>query len=161
MIAYALGMRKLAVTGTAVLMLVAACATDPAAQNPPPNQPTQGQYPQGQYPQPQGQYPQGQYPQPQGQYPQPQQPQYPQPPAQPQYPQPPAQPYPQAPAPPAAASSMSVPGIAALPCTSDASCGTHRCNTQYGKCAFPCALPDDCVAGMQCMIGVCAPKFGQ
>jgi hypothetical protein len=141
-------------------LLVTACdrgrgADDPSAQ--------QGQYgaPQGQYgqqqgyPPPQGyqQAPQG-YQQPQG-YPQqpqgyPQQPQgYPQ---QPQgYPQQAPQ---QAPAAP--------PSPLALPCQSDITCGTHRCNPQTGRCAFPCASNANCAGGFSCMgaggpTAICVP----
>lgn len=132
--------------------VVFACKKD---ATPDPNAPVQGQYPQGQYPQgqyPQGQYPQGQYPQgqyPQGQYPQGQQ-------------VPPAGQMPQQ---PPAASQMAVPGAQATPCTSDGPCLTHKCNTQYGKCAFPCATDFDCAGGNHCMAGalgnVCIPKMGQ
>lgn len=54
---------------------------------------------------------------------------------------------------------MSVPGPAAMPCQNDGACLAHRCNVQYGKCAFPCQTPNDCAAGMGCMMGVCAPKL--
>ncbi len=121
----------------------------------------QGQYPQGQYPP--GQYPQGQYPPaqyPQGQYPQ-QQP-YPQPaPTYGQYPQQQPQPMPGAapsPAPGAAPTGqMAVPGPVAFSCQNDVPCGTHHCNTQYGKCAFPCQSAVDCIAPNQCMMGLCVP----
>ena len=125
--------------------VVFACKKD---TTPDPNTQVQGQYPQGQYPQ--GQYPQGQYPQGQQQYPQGQQ----------QYPQ--GQ---QVPVQPAAGGQMAVPGAQATPCTSDASCLTHKCNTQYGKCAFPCATDFDCSGNNHCMAGalgnVCIPKMGQ
>ncbi len=118
-------------------------------------------YPQGQYPQ--GQYPQGQYPPPgypaQGQYPQQQQP-YPQPaPTYGQYPQPQQQQQPMpAPAPaPAATGQMAVPGPVAFTCQNDVPCGTHHCNTQYGKCAFPCQSAVDCIAPNTCMMGLCVP----
>jgi hypothetical protein len=115
-------------------------------------------YPQGQYPQ--GQYPQGQYPQQQG-YPQGQPQGYPQ-----QPPQGYAQPYPQqqpmqgaAPAPAAspAGGQMAVPGAVAFSCQNDVPCGTHHCNTQYGKCAFPCQSANDCIAPNTCMMGLCVP----
>ena len=118
-------------------------------------------YPQGQYPQ--GQYPPGQYPQqpyPQGQYPQGQYPQQ----AQQPYPQQPAATYPQQPAPgaaptaaPAAGGQMAVPGPVAFQCQNDVPCGTHHCNTQYGKCAFPCQSAADCITPNQCMMGLCVP----
>jgi hypothetical protein len=45
----------------------------------------------------------------------------------------------------------------ALPCQSDITCGTHKCNLQTGRCAFPCASVQDCAAGMGCMNGLCIP----
>src|SRR5579883_1495412 len=92
------------------------------------------------------------------------------PPAQPQ-PYPP-QPYPPQPAPyptpaptpapaPPATGTMAVPGLLALPCQSDTSCGTHHCNTQYAKCAFPCQSAADCIAPNQCTMGVCLATPGQ
>jgi hypothetical protein len=112
-------------------------------------------YPQqGQYPQQQGQYPQQGYPQQQGQYPQqgyPQQPQgYPQQPPQ-GYPQQPPQGQP--PVAPAGGAALAVPGPAALPCSNDSMCLTHKCNTQYGKCAFPCESDNDCIQGAFCFKG--------
>lgn len=121
-------------------------ATTPSAYPP-------GQYPPGQYPQAQG-YPQGQYPQ-QGAYPQ-QQP----PPGYGQQPYP-QQPMPGAPAAPTAAApaggQMAVPGPVAFQCTNDVPCGTHHCNTQYGKCAFPCQSAVDCISPNTCMMGLCVP----
>lgn len=92
--------------------------------------------PQGQYGPPQGQYgpPQGQYGQPQGQYGQPQG----------QY------------VPPHSAPT-SPPNPLAPPCTSDAVCGTHKCNLPAQRCAFPCTGPADCMQGTNCMFGLCAP----
>jgi hypothetical protein len=134
-------------------------ATAPSAY-PPGQYPQQG-YPPGQYP-PQGQYPQGQYP-PQG-YPQQQYPQQqPQPgPGYGQYPQQPmpggAAPAPApAPAAPAASGGMAVPGPIALQCSNDVPCGTHHCNTQYGRCAFPCQSAVDCITPNTCMMGLCVP----
>src|SRR5258706_4113372 len=81
-------------------------------------------------------YPPPGYPPQQGAYPQ-QQPA-------PGYGQYPNQPQPGAPAPapmPTAApmgGQMAVPGPVAVQCQNDVACGTHHCNTQYGKCAFPC-----------------------
>ena len=117
---------------------------------------TPSAYPQGQYPQ--GQYPQGAYPQQQpGAYPQQQA--YPQQ-APPGY----GQQYPQQPmpgaaptAPPAAATPMAVPGPVAFSCQNDVPCGTHHCNTQYGKCAFPCQTAADCITPNTCMMGLCVP----
>jgi hypothetical protein len=82
------------------------------------------------------------YPQP-GAYPQP----YPQPYGQPGY----GQPAPQG--------TTSQPGpLSLVPCQSDASCGTHKCNLQVGKCVFPCQNAQlDCAAGLACLAGVCVP----
>jgi hypothetical protein len=55
---------------------------------------------------------------------------------------------------------MSTPGPLALPCSSDATCGLHHCNTQFSKCAFPCQTAADCIAPNQCMMGVCLPGGG-
>jgi hypothetical protein len=57
--------------------------------------------------------------------------------------------------------SLAVPGPAALPCTNDSMCMTHKCNTQYGKCAFPCETDNDCITGAYCFksaINACLPK---
>lgn len=110
--------------------------------------------------QPYGQPPPGQYQQPYGQpapYGQPQQP-YGQP-APGQYQQP-GQPAPGQPAPAAAPSPL------ALPCQSDMTCGTHKCNLTTGRCAFPCAANTDCAAGFSCMgaggpAAICVPGGGQ
>lgn len=62
-------------------------------------------------------------------------------------------------APPAAGGTMAVPGPAAFPCTNDSACGLAHCNTQYGKCAFPCANAEaDCIQGAACLAGFCVPK---
>ncbi len=67
------------------------------------------------------------------------------------------QPYPTNPQ-PTATTPTAPPSPLALPCQSDATCGTHKCNMQVGKCAFPCANSQtDCAAGMGCMAGVCVP----
>ncbi len=88
------------------------------------------------------QYPQPGYPQPG--YPQPGYPQ-------PGYPQPG---YPQ----PTATATQAPPSPLALPCQNDFTCGTHKCNLQVGRCAFPCAnAATDCAAGMGCMAGLCVP----
>src|SRR5688500_3602413 len=42
---------------------------------------------------------------------------------------------------------MATPGPLALPCQNDSGCGTHRCNTQFGKCAYPCQTDTDCIQG--------------
>jgi hypothetical protein len=67
-----------------------------------------------------------------------------------------AAPAPAAPA-PAAAVALSPPGPLALPCTSDAQCATAHCNTQFGKCVFPCQNDNDCIAPNRCMAGACLP----
>ena len=114
------------------------------------NQNQAAQQPSASYAYPQ----QGQYP-PQGQYPQqppPGQPGYPPPGGQPGYPPPGGQP---------AGGQLAVPGPMAFPCSSDSQCGTHKCNTQYGKCAFPCETDSDCITGAYCFksaISTCLPK---
>ena len=70
----------------------------------------------------------------------------------------PSAPPPEAPADPA---TLTVPGPAAAPCTNDSMCINHRCNLQYGKCAFPCATDADCVRGTSCfkaVISTCQVK---
>ncbi|MGH7440765.1 MAG: hypothetical protein ACREOE_06505 [Gemmatimonadales bacterium] len=132
-----------------------ASATTTAPSAYPPGQYPQGQYPPGAYPQQQG-YPPGQYPQQQQGYPPPQQ-GYAQQPAYPQQ----QQPMPGAPAAaPGAAPAggqMAVPGPVAFSCQNDVPCGTHHCNTQYGKCAFPCQSAVDCISPNTCMMGLCVP----
>jgi hypothetical protein len=54
---------------------------------------------------------------------------------------------------------MAQPSPMALPCTSDAACLTHKCNLQFGKCAWPCQTEADCNPGNQCMAGACVPKM--
>src|SRR5579863_7224816 len=133
------------IAATGVFLIASACGNN---SNTAPTAPT-ATYPQQPYPQP---YP-GQQPYPAQPYPG-QQP-YPTATA-PGYP-PPA--YPPAPAPapgPAAGGTLAVPGLLATPCQSDGSCGLHHCNTQYGKCAFPCQTPADCTTN-NCVLGVCLP----
>jgi hypothetical protein len=138
---------------TSILVVAAlACGPKNQGEQQPTAQPTATGYPgypPGQYPQ--GQYPQGQYPPPQG---------YPQPTA--TY----AQPYPPAPAPapapaptgaPTGGGQMAVPGPVAFQCQNDVPCGTHHCNLQYGKCAFPCQSAADCISPNQCIAGLCVP----
>jgi hypothetical protein len=36
-------------------------------------------------------------------------------------------------------------------------CGTHHCNLQYGKCAFPCQSAVDCLSPNSCVAGLCVP----
>ena len=161
-------MRALAtftVAATTALAL-AACGND--SNTPPPATPAAGAYPPG-YPAPTaaGYPPPGYataaptyapgYP-PQPGYPAPAPTYAPQP--APGYPPAPA-PAPMPTAPPAPTGTMATPGLLALPCSSDAICGLHHCNTQYSKCAFPCQTAVDCLAGNQCMMGVCVPGTGQ
>ena len=70
--------------------------------------------------------------------------------------------YGQQPAPTATATggAMSTPAPMAFPCTSDATCYPHKCNTQAGKCAWPCQTANDCQAGAQCMAPMCVPPTG-
>jgi len=63
-----------------------------------------------------------------------------------------------APAPAGApAAPLSAPGPLALPCTSDAQCVLAHCNTQFGKCVFPCQNDNDCIAPNRCQVGACLP----
>jgi hypothetical protein len=62
-----------------------------------------------------------------------------------------------APAAPAAATGMN-PSPQGLACTTDAQCLTHKCNTQLGKCSYPCQTAADCLAGFQCMTPICVPS---
>jgi hypothetical protein len=59
---------------------------------------------------------------------------------------------------PAPAGELSPPSPMALPCTADANCLTHRCNTAAGKCAWPCQADRDCNPGNRCMAGACVPQ---
>lgn len=127
---------------------VAACGKKD--ETPPPQQPAQGAQPYGQpgYGQPgYGQQP-GAYPQQQpGAYPQQQPGGYPQ----------------QQPGMAPAGGQMATPGPLALPCQNDSGCGTHRCNTQFGKCAYPCQTDTDCIQGSTCFaaagaLATCIPK---
>jgi hypothetical protein len=58
---------------------------------------------------------------------------------------------------PAATGGLSTPSPMALPCTADANCLTHRCNTAAGKCAWPCQTNNDCNPGNHCLGGACVP----
>lgn len=62
---------------------------------------------------------------------------------------------------PAAGGAMATPGPLAFSCQNDVPCGTHHCNMQYGKCAFPCQSANDCIAPNQCMAGLCVPLPAQ
>jgi hypothetical protein len=149
-------MRTLSIctAAAALFVVVAACGPKNQPDNAQPNAAATATgypgYPQGAYPPPQGQYPQG-YPQ--GQYPAPTA-TY----AQPYPTAQPAQPVP-APtaAPPAGSGQMAVPGPIAFQCQNDVPCGTHHCNMQYGKCAFPCQSAVDCIPPNSCVAGLCVP----
>ena len=58
---------------------------------------------------------------------------------------------------------MAVPGPQALACTNDSPCMSHKCNVQYGKCAFPCESDFDCQPAFGCVKGplgaACLPKM--
>jgi hypothetical protein len=138
---------SICVGAASAIMLVVACGpkTPPAG-----TAPTATAYPG--YPPPGGQYPQqpGAYPGAPGA-----------PGAAPGYAtaapgqMPPGQPG--APGAPTAAAPMATPGPLAFACQNDVPCGTHHCNTQYGKCAFPCQSAADCIQPNQCMAGLCVP----
>ncbi|MGD0527354.1 MAG: hypothetical protein ABSE49_19590 [Polyangiaceae bacterium] len=59
--------------------------------------------------------------------------------------------------PPAGSGQMAVPGPIAFQCKDDVPCGTHHCNLQYGKCAFPCQSAADCLSPNSCQLGLCVP----
>jgi hypothetical protein len=110
---------------------------------PPPQQPQQPQPYAGGYQQQPGGYPQQQP----GAYPQQQPGGYPQ----------------QQPGMAPTGGQMATPGPLALPCQNDSGCGTHRCNTQFGKCAYPCQTDTDCIQGSTCFaaagaLATCIPK---
>lgn len=64
--------------------------------------------------------------------------------------------------PPAATPAPAAASPLALPCQSDGGiCGTHKCNLTTQKCSFPCAGIQDCMAGMNCMAGICLPGAPQ
>jgi hypothetical protein len=58
---------------------------------------------------------------------------------------------------PSGSGQMAVPGPIAFQCKDDVPCGTHHCNLQYGKCAFPCQSIADCLQPNSCMAGFCVP----
>jgi len=137
-------MRKFAIQGTVLIVGIVAVACGKKDETPPPNTaPT----PSASYGAP-GAYPPGAPP---GAYPTATAPGA----------------YPTATAPgaypgaPPAAGGMAVPGPMATPCQNDSPCMTHKCNVQYGKCAFPCETDNDCVQGAYCFkgpIATCLPK---
>jgi hypothetical protein len=80
-------------------------------------------------------------------------------PGQPGYGEPPPPTGPAAPVP----GQMATPGPTALACQNDSQCMTHKCNTQYQKCAFPCISDADCIQGASCFVAggpaaACLPK---
>jgi hypothetical protein len=133
-----------------VFVVIAACGPKQDAAQPT-TAPT-GTAPYG-YPQQPGAYPQqpGAYPQPTATYQQPMG-------APTGYPT--AAPTAAPPA-PAGGGQMAVPGPVAFSCTNDVPCGTHHCNTQYGKCAFPCQTNVDCITPNACVMGLCVPQMPQ
>jgi hypothetical protein len=69
------------------------------------------------------------------------------------------------PAPGQAAPASGQPSPFALPCQTDVTCGTHKCNVAAQKCAWPCASNADCAAGFSCMgaggpTAMCIPGGG-
>jgi hypothetical protein len=137
-----------------VALLVTACERNRGADDPSAMQGQQGyppppgyQQPPPGYQQPGYQQPGYQQPPPGYQQPYPQQQGYQSP--QPTYQQPQAAPAP-------------APSPLALPCQSDITCGTHRCNPQTARCAFPCTANTDCAGGFSCMgaggpTAICVP----
>jgi hypothetical protein len=149
--------RTIPITAATALLFAAFAACGPkqdSTQSPNAASTATGPYA---YPPQQGAYPQQQ----QGAYPQ-TAPTYAQPyPQQPQsQPMPPPAPGPTA-APTTTAGQMAVPGPVAFQCTNDVPCGTHHCNTQYGKCAFPCQSNADCITPNACVMGLCVPQMPQ
>jgi hypothetical protein len=59
-----------------------------------------------------------------------------------------------------ATGTTSQPAPYALPCQSDATCLGFRCNTQAGRCAWPCQSNNDCQPGFQCSPPMCLPAMG-
>jgi hypothetical protein len=134
----------------AALASLTACSKK--EESPPPQQPQQQPY--GQQPG-YGQQQDPAYGQQQPGYGQ-QQPQQ-----QPGYGQPQQDPgYGQQPPPPQGAGATSQPSDMAFPCQNDATCLSHRCNMQVGKCAWPCQTANDCQPGFQCVAPACVPAMG-
>ncbi|HXX66039.1 MAG TPA: hypothetical protein VEK07_02595 [Polyangiaceae bacterium] len=153
-------MRMLLATmvATSLIVIAVACRRQDDTQQPasaPAGTAPYGQYPGGYAPPPQGAY--GQYPAapyPTATYGAGQ--------GAPLAPPPPAQaaPPPAVAAPPpapAGSGQMAVPGPVAFQCQNDLPCGTHHCNVQYGKCAFPCQTNVDCITPNTCVMGLCVP----
>lgn len=138
-------MRTLSICAAASALFLVVTACGSKNQQQPGTAPTATGYPG--YP-PAGQYPPGQAPP--GQYPQ--QPVYGQQPT-----MAPTAPPPTGPTPAPTGGPMATPGPLAFTCQNDVPCGTHHCNMQYGKCAFPCQSANDCIPPNQCMAGLCIP----
>jgi len=66
------------------------------------------------------------------------------------------------PAPATTTKTMAVPGPGAFSCQSDSQCLLGRCNTLYGRCAYPCKNSDiDCKPNNVCTAaGLCMPRAG-
>ena len=66
------------------------------------------------------------------------------------------------PAPAATTKTMAIPGPGAFSCQSDSQCLLGRCNTLYGRCAYPCKNSDiDCKPNNVCTAaGLCMPRAG-
>jgi hypothetical protein len=151
---------SIAAAVASLFAVLAACGPKQDATQQPTAAPTAtyGYPPQpGAYPQQPGAYPQ--QPAPQATYGYPQQAAPP-----PQYGAPAQAPSPApmpTPAPAGSTGQMAVPGAVAFQCTNDVPCGTHHCNTQYGKCAFPCQSNVDCITPNACVMGLCVPPMPQ
>jgi hypothetical protein len=132
--------------------IVVGCKRQDDTQQPTPVAATAPYGPYQGYPAPQATY--GQYAPPPATptYAQP----YPPPPPPAQAPVQPATPISPAPA-PGVSGQMAVPGPVAFQCQNDIPCGTHHCNVQYGKCAFPCQTNADCISPNSCVLGLCVP----
>jgi hypothetical protein len=145
--------REVLMGGAFIAMLVPACSNNRDAEDP---SSQQNAYNQQGYPQQQGYPPQQQgYPPQQQGYP-PQQQGYP----------PQQQGYPPQQQPAAQPTAAAAPSPLALPCTNDMICGTHKCNMQTQRCAFPCAANTDCTGGFTCMgaggpTAICVPGAPQ
>ena len=61
---------------------------------------------------------------------------------------------------PAGTATGGQPAPMAFPCSSDATCGLHKCNMQVGRCQWPCQTNEDCQAGAACMTPFCMPGGG-
>lgn len=48
----------------------------------------------------------------------------------------------------------------AFPCTSDATCGLHKCNLVLRTCQWPCGCDSDCQPGAHCAAPFCMTGAG-